>query len=123
MKKFTILFSAIFCIFLLTACNITTYKEANFAESKGFEALRSNNYKNAKTYFELSIEKGNLNEKLKILCEIITDYEQANNLFIEENFEESLKILQEIDNLYKKYPIKNDISKLEELLSNELKSQ
>ncbi|MGL5616258.1 MAG: hypothetical protein ACRDD2_08530 [Sarcina sp.] len=123
MKKLTIIFFSIFSILILTSCNITTYKEANLAKNKGFDALRSNNYKEAKECFELSIKKGNFDEELKTLCEIITDYEQATNLFVEEKFEESLKLLQELDNSYKKYSIKNDILKLEDLLSNELKTQ
>jgi uncharacterized protein YecT (DUF1311 family) len=98
----------------------------NSISSKAIEqgklAMASKEYDKALASFQLAIDEGSKDKEVLKITEIIEMYKKASNLFNEGNIERSEKIVNEINEEYVNYLIKDDIDTLKKLIKDKQKA-
>ncbi|MCI9978122.1 DUF1311 domain-containing protein [Clostridioides difficile] len=99
----------------MVGCGNSTAKKAI---EQGKLAMASKEYDKALASFQLAVDEGSKDEEILNISEIIEKYNEANNIFKEGKIEEAKKIVDEINEEYKKYAIKDDIETLKKSIED-----
>lgn len=96
---------------------------ADKAIEQGKLAMASKEYDKALASFKLAIDEGSKDKSIKIMYSIIETYNNAYDKFEEDNIEEAKKIIDEINNEYVEYSIKDDVDSLKVKIDEKVKIQ
>lgn len=88
------------------------------AVEQGKLAMAEHEYNKALSSFELAIDEGLDDDEIVKIMDIIKFYNETKNLIDEEKIDEAEKVLNGIDEDYKKYAIKGDIDALKDSVSS-----
>lgn len=118
MKRILFLAMSVVLVFTLVACK--TASISNESIEKAEIELENKNYEKAISLLDIALDDEKLEnrEEISKLKKIIEDYLLALEYYEQDDLELSQSILDNIDENYKKYSIKEDIDSLKEAISS-----
>lgn len=121
MKKFLVMGLILLVPFMAVGCGSNT-ENTNSTAAKAVEqgelALANMDYDKALGSFNLAIQKGDADEKVKAIKLIIEQYMEADNLYKQGKIKECSEVLSPIDLSYKNYAIKTSIDDLKDKIKD-----
>ncbi len=114
MNKKIFLFAIITLILCFTAS--CSFGGAGALYKSGMEAFDDENYELAESKFLSAIEKNYDKNNIKIMYDIVYNYNNALECLDKENYKDAEKFLNDIPKEYRKYDIKEEIDDLEEII-------
>lgn len=115
MKKIKTIIVVSLIAISMVGCGNSTAKKAI---EQGKLSMASKEYDKALASFQLATDEGSKDEEILKISEIIEKYSEANKIFKEGKTEEAKKIVDEINEEYKNYAIKDDIETLKKSIED-----
>ncbi|WP_297714241.1 hypothetical protein [Clostridium sp.] len=118
MKKKLTIFMVLVLVLALVGCENSIVKKS-IEEAK--LSIESKDYDKALTSLQTVLDEDSDNEEGKKLYSIVDSYQKAKKSFEENNVDEAKKLLDEINDEYVNYMIKDDIDALKQQVENKIK--